>query len=393
MKILITTDWYKPAVNGVVTSVLSLAEGLEKLGHEVRILTLSGSRHSRKEGRVTYIGSAGAGKIYPSARFLITTGHKYIKELEEWQPDVVHSQCEFSTYFLAKKIAKDCGCPIVHTYHTIYEDYTSYFCPSQRVGKHLAAFYSRMILRTADEVIVPTEKISNLLEGYGVETPVTVIPSGLRLEQFSHVECSRISELREELGISDDDMVLVYLGRLAREKNVDELLDLMKDQGDPGLKLLIVGDGPYRGKLQEEADAGNITDRVIFTGMVDPSEVAYYYRLGQIFVSASTSETQGLTYIEAMACGLPLLCRQDKCLDRVVKNGITGYTYRDAGDFKIKLGLMLHNPDLAKEMGGRAGEAAFTGYSETGFARKVLAVYTRAVVRNRNIQLRRAAVI
>lgn len=113
MKVLITTDWYKPVINGVVTSVISLLDGLTALGADVRILTLSKDLHSYKEGNVTYIGSIGVGKIYPNARLKAVPSSKYIQDLIEWHPDIVHSQCEFSTFFLAKKIAEACACPLV----------------------------------------------------------------------------------------------------------------------------------------------------------------------------------------------------------------------------------------------------------------------------------------
>ena len=106
MKVLITTDWYKPVINGVVTSVISLLDGLTALGADVRILTLSKDLHSYKEGNVTYIGSIGVGKIYPNARLKAVPSSKYIQDLIEWHPDIVHSQCEFSTFFLAKKLQK-----------------------------------------------------------------------------------------------------------------------------------------------------------------------------------------------------------------------------------------------------------------------------------------------
>ncbi len=383
MKVLITTDWYKPAVNGVVTSVLNLCEGLQKLGCEVRILTLSGDRHSRKEGNVTYIGSAGAGKIYPGARFMVTSGHKYIKDLENWCPDIVHSQCEFFTYFLAKRVSKACGCPIVHTYHTIYEDYTKYFCPNEKIGRFLAAVYSKMIIRTADEVIVPTEKIRSFLEYYGVATPVAVVPSGLKLDQFGMADSAKTEDIKKRLGITGSEKVIVYLGRLAKEKNISELLNYVGAQDDASLRLLIVGDEPYRRDLQEQAETHNIADKVIFAGMVKPDEVADYYALGRIFVSASQSETQGLTYIEAMASGLPLLCRADECLHGVVQNGLTGYTYSSLDDFSSKLSMMIGNPDLTEHMGIRARDAVFGRYSEIEFAKGVLKVYIRAMIRNR----------
>ena len=135
MKILITTDWYIPAVNGVVTSVKNLRRGLEARGHEVRILTLSQSTQSWEEEGVTCLGSVPVGLVYPGARLRTTLVRRWVKELAEWGPDVIHSQCEFSTFFLARRLAEHLGVPLVHTYHTVYEDYTHYFSPSVRLGR------------------------------------------------------------------------------------------------------------------------------------------------------------------------------------------------------------------------------------------------------------------
>ena len=168
MKVLITTDWYRPAVNGVVTSVRNLAEGLSALGHEVRILTLSGSIRSYREGNVTFIGSVSVGMVYPNARLRTARGEALVQELADWKPDIVHSQCEFSTFSFAKRITAACGCPLVHTSHTVYEDFTHYFSPNVRFGRFLAAKFSRHVLAQTDAVIVPTEKIRTMLRGYGV---------------------------------------------------------------------------------------------------------------------------------------------------------------------------------------------------------------------------------
>lgn len=115
MKILITTDWYIPAVNGVVTSVKNLRRGLEARGHEVRILTLSQSTQSWEEEGVTCLGSVPVGLVYPGARLRTTLVRRWVKELAEWGPDVIHSQCEFSTFFLARRLAEHLGVPLVHT--------------------------------------------------------------------------------------------------------------------------------------------------------------------------------------------------------------------------------------------------------------------------------------
>ena len=126
MKILLTTDWYKPVVNGVVTSVINLKKELEMRGHEVEVLTLSRNFESYAEEGVYYIKSLNLEKIYTNARAVIPHAEPLIQELIWWRPDVVHSQCEFMTFSYAAKIARKCNCPLIHTYHTVYEDYIHY---------------------------------------------------------------------------------------------------------------------------------------------------------------------------------------------------------------------------------------------------------------------------
>lgn len=376
MKILITTDWYKPAVNGVVTSVVSLSDEFTALGHDVRILTLSGDRHSRKCGNVTYIGSVGVGKIYPNARLRAAPSTRLIRELIDWHPDIIHSQCEFSTFFLAKRISEICGCPLIHTYHTVYEDFTHYFSPSIRFGKYMAAAFSKRILAKVQAVIVPTGKIREMLERYGVQAPVIIIPTGLELEQFSVPtdERERIN-LRRSLGLADDDQILIYLGRLAKEKNIEEVLMLIQREKNDKLRLLLVGDGPYRACLEKMVQDMALEQRVIFAGMVPTSEVARYYRIADVFISASQSETQGLTYIEAMASGLPILCREDPCLDDVVQSGINGFIYHDPDEFGKILKRLLSDTAYRRSVGQTAKDTVQRRYSSIEFAGKVIGVY------------------
>lgn len=378
MKVLITTDWYKPVINGVVTSVVSLTGGLVALGHEVRILTLSGDRRSHIDGNVTRIGSIGVGTIYPNARMIAAISSRYVKELIDWHPDVVHSQCEFSTFFLARRISETCGCPLIHTYHTVYEDFTHYFSPSVRFGKYMAATCSRMLLAKTQTVIVPTEKIKKMLNGYGVGTPITTIPSGLELEQFEiPTTPMERKAMRVKLGLGDTDQALIYLGRLAQEKNIEELLLFLSQRQDAHLHLILVGDGPYRVHLEHTVKTLQLDHRVMFVGMVPPSEVVRYYQSGDIFVSASQSETQGLTYIEAMASGLPLVCREDSCLDGVLNNGVSGFAYHDANDFHADIDWLLSDEAHRRTMAKAARETAFGRFSSKAFAESMIQVYKK----------------
>ena len=382
MKVLITTDWYKPVINGVVTSATNLEEGLRKAGHDVRILTLSSDLHSYREGNVIYIGSVGVGMIYPNARLRARLNDPLVQELIDWRPDIVHSQCEFSTFSFAKRIARESGCPLVHTYHTVYEDFTHYFSPSIRLGHFLARKFSHYIASQTDAVIVPTEKIRNMLRSYQITQPIFTVPTGLRMDAFlAPLSPEKRAALRRELSLREGDLALTYIGRLAQEKNINELLHFLPDT-PRNIKLLLVGDGPYRDKLETQVRELGVTNRVIFTGMVSPECIADYYKMGDIFVSASRSETQGLTYIEALASGLPLLCRRDDCLNGVLLHAVNGFAYTTEAEFLAGLSA-LSDAQTQHDMGIAAQRAAYARFSAEGFTQNVLQVYQSCQLRSK----------
>lgn len=383
MKILITSDWYSPAVNGVVTSVRNLRQELERRGHEVRVLTLSQTHRSWKKDGVTYLGSVAAGLVYPGARLRTALAGRWIREIVAWGPDVVHSQCEFSTFFLARRIAEELDVPLIHTYHTVYEDYTHYFSPSVRFGKKAVAVFSRWVAGQTDCLIAPTGKVRLLLQRYGVEKPVFVAPSGIDLRRFEREpDPWRMAVLRASLGISQDRLVLVSVGRLAEEKNIDELLRIRAAMGAGGVTLLLVGDGPDRLRLERlAAELGLTAPDVVFAGMVPPEQVADWYQLGDLFVSASTSETQGLAYVEALAAGVPALCRADPCLTEVIRDGENGWQYRDETDFRRKLDACLAQPHRRCQMSQNARRSAGP-FSAERFAEHMEAIYQAQIQRH-----------
>lgn len=377
MKILITTDLYTTATNGVVTSVRNLWDELEHKGHDVRVLTLSDRVTSRKDGAVYYIRSMPIG-VYPDVRMPLSYRHRLIKELIDWKPDVIHSQCEFFSFQFALRISKKTGAPIVHTYHTLYEQYVGYAIPSKRLGKLVVRVVSRNRLKPVHTVIVPTRKVEDALLGYGLDKPICVVPSGISLDQHKRrISPKERADKRKKLGIAEEQPVLLNLGRLGTEKNVEELLHFfaaaLADHKD--LVFLIVGDGPAKEQLHKLSCALGISEHVIFTGMVDPSEVQDYYQLGDVFVSASTSETQGLTYIEAAANGLPLLCRQDPCLRDVIAQGENGYAYTSAAEFLNGIRELFDHPEQRAAAGKRSEEIA-DAFDKKAFGNAVEAIYT-----------------
>ena len=380
MKILITTDLYAITTNGVVTSIKNLCSELEKNGHEIRILSFSKDAHSHSEDNVSYIRSVPF-PVYPNARMPMTYRHKLVREIIDWCPDVIHSQCEFFSYQFALYISKRTGAPIVHTCHTMYEQYSKYLIPGKRLGRFVIRTFMKKRLKKVAAIIAPTKKVEQTLRGYGIDKRIEVIPSGINLEKHKEKMPEDVRrEKRAALGYTDDNLVLINLGRLGTEKRTDELVSFMKGAAEEhkNLRLLVVGDGPARAELEALAEKLELGKLVRFTGMVDPSEVHDYYQLGDVFVSASTSEAQGLTYIEASANSLPLLCREDQCVLDVIKPGISGYAYTDENDFREKLRAIANDGEW-RANAGRESQAIADSFDKATFGTNAHNLYTAVV--------------
>ncbi len=386
MKILITTDPYTPVVSGVVVSVNNLKNYLEERGNEVKILTLSSIAKSYVDGDVTYIASLPADTLYEQARIALKYSSSYIQKLVDWCPDVVHSQTEFSTYFMARKIAHKVGAPLLHTYHTIYEDYTHYFIPSKKIGKTIVSNITKLLLKKTSIVIAPTEKVRDLLVEYGVKNEIVIMPTGIDTDKFMTVPESEewVLEKKRELNISENNKVLLFVGRLGKEKGIDHILRYLKNEKSQNFVFVIVGGGPYKEQLEEIVTEYGLDGRVVFTGMISPDQIPLYYKLGDIFVSASTSETQGLTYIEAMSAGLPLLCKKDPCLKDVVQEGVSGWTFEGEKDFIEKLHLFARDKAYAESVKKNVISTA-NKFSAKTFAENAEKAYKEAIMTSHEI--------
>lgn len=386
MKVLITTDTYLPMINGVVTSILNLHKQLKELGHDVRILTLSQKGYDYVDGDVYYLKSFRL-HIYPDARVRRPFNSKLINEIIEWSPDIIHSQTEFTTMIDAKTIASKLKIPQIHTYHTMYEDYLQYFLRGKVINRPRAAKLTKLLLNSMDGVIAPTEKVENALREYGVETHVSIVPTGIDLSKFQKPFSEHERDaLREKYGFNNENKVLMYLGRIAKEKNIEEIIDLFNSscRNDDKYRLLIVGGGPYISILKDQVRQLNIENKVAFAGMVSPDQVYKYYKIADIFVTASTSESQGLTYIEALACGCPVLCKYDRCIDGIIIDNKTGFTYDNAEEFNNKLKLI--NKELLKKMKCNCLEKS-KEYSKETFGKKVEKIYTELIDSKKYVEM------
>lgn len=392
MRIGLFTDSYPPYINGVSTSVAMLKNALEKSGHEVYLVTVSDNAlkyELEEDGHVIKVPGIPIGiydyrisRIYPLTM---------INTMKSWNLDVIHSHTEFGIGILARLFAKQFGIPLVHTYHTLYEDYTHYIThgyfekSSKKIVEYLTKFYCD---KTATELIVPTNKIYKLFkEKYEFEKNINIIPTGIEVDRFfrENVDLKEVTKLKKKLGLTKKDYVLLFVGRLAEEKNVEFLLDVAEKliKKNKTYKLLIVGSGPDEEKFSNIAKEKKISNNVIFTGRVPWEEVPYYYHLSNLFLTASTTETQGLTVVEAMASAVTPLCIHDEAFLPTITDGLNGKIFKTKEECFEQIEYLYNNPVFKKKMDKQARIKAELCSSKY-YAESVLMVYERAILENKH---------
>lgn len=387
MRIGIFTDTYPPFINGVSTSIMMLQRSLEKMGHEVFIVTVNDEKIAyRYENEQKIIRIPGIPIGIYDYRLTGIYPLKAINKIKKWNLDVIHSHTEFGVGTFARIIANQFNIPLVHTYHTMYEDYTHYITKGyfdgagKKIIEYLTKFYCD---KTITELIVPTQKAYDLFkQKYKVERNVYIIPTGIEVERFykEKFKESEINQIRKNLGLSKDDFVILYVGRLAEEKSVDLLIDaqasLIKKHST--CKLLIVGDGPDINKYKKQAEKLKAADNVIFAGKIPWEEVPKYYQLASVFATASRTETQGLTVIEAMAASAPVICADDDSFKTVVVDDLNGYLFKNKRDYKNAVEKLISDQTLLKRLSKQA-RISSEMHSAKYFADRVLKVYEIAI--------------
>lgn len=379
MKILLASERYKPSANGVATSVANLEDALRRQGHDVKVLTVSESLETIETENVIALGSYSVEKIYPDARLRRWGRREHIRKLIDWKPDIIHTNTEFSTFNIAKFISRETGAPILHTYHTDYENYTRYIHLKGKVGRLFVKHFLLYMQTYLTCIIAPSEKTQQILSRYTLSVPVEVVPTGLDLSKYEKdIPSGELDKLRERFHIPKDKPALLILGRIGREKNISEILDNLSSFKQQDFTLLIVGDGPAKAEIAKEVEEKGLSENTIFTGLVPQTEVENYYHLASLFLSASKSETQGLTYIESLASALPVLCKKDSCLKNVVVEGRNGFLFENKAEFQAKLNAFLSDENLRKAMSENAKEDS-KKYSSDVFAERVLSLYAKAL--------------
>lgn len=358
LNIGIFTDTYTPDINGVSVSIATLKEQLELLGHNVFVITTSlDSKFTgiTYEDGVLRIHGIRLKKLYNyrMAMPYSIVAKKYIKAMKL---DIIHVHTEFGIGIFARLIARNRKIPIVYTYHTMLEDYTHYIAKAKAINigaQKFVRLVSRAYCNNSIAVIAPTQKTKNILLRYGAKTEIHVIPTGVDISKFlpENIDFHLVSEFRKKYQL-ENKFTILYLGRLAPEKSVELLIDGMKElsKTHKDIKLLIVGLGPSLEPLKKYVATQGLSDTVEFTGRMEYSKVPIAYASCDIFATASLTETQGLTYIEALSAGLCVLTRKDEASEIILKDGENGFYFTDTKNFVEKVLQYYNLPAEQKDL-------------------------------------------
>lgn len=390
MRVGIFTESYPPLVNGVSTSILMLEHALTKLGHEVFIITVSDNKKDyvlENNGHILRLPSVNLANCYD---YKMTSVYpiKAVNIIKKMNLDVIHSNVEFTVGIFARVVSEQLSIPLVHTYHTNWEDYTHYITKNKKILddickkllKYLVVFFED---KTVTELIVPSNKIYNLFKDkYKFTKNIHIIQTGIETSKFYKENFNQkdINSLKKKLGIKKKDFVVMTVSRLAKEKSVDRIINNHKElvKKYSNMKLLIVGDGPDIDKLKDEAKSLGVSDSVIFTGKVPLSDIPIYYQLGNVFVTASKSETQGLTVVEAISSSLPVVAVKDDSFVNSVIEEFNGFVFTDDEKYINSISKLYEDKDLYNRLSNQS-RLLSADFSSEYFALKVLKVYETAI--------------
>jgi len=380
MNIGIFTETYYPQINGVVTSIRALEKELNNQGHKVYIFATT-HPDAKPRPRVFRLPSIPFWSM-PSQRVALSFPLKALKIIKDLNLDIIHTQTEFPMGFLGKTAATFYNIPIVHTYHTMYEDYVHYILRGHVITPKMAKDFSKLFCNSAEAVIAPSQKVYNVLRDYGVKRDIQIIPTGIELNPFkkSNFEIEDSNLLRSCYNLKPDTPLILSLGRVAKEKSIDVVIKSMPNllKKLPEAKLLIVGDGPARANLEELVSDLNINDSVIFAGQHPWVDVPKFYNSANVFVTASVTETQGLTYAEAMAAQIPVVAKKDDNIVGLLKDNVNGRIFTD----DMELSDILYHVLTDKKASLRYTIQAYIdvkSFSSEQFGESVIDLYAKVI--------------
>lgn len=335
MRVAIFTETYLPYINGVVTHVKILKEGLESKGHQVLIITadVNAGHHYIEDGILRCPAKEFKSLYGYGVAFPISNTRQSM--IAQFAPDIIHIHNEFGVGLTGVRAAKRLGVPLVYTLHTLYDDYIYYISPKHLTGatKRISHKYMGFLGKRADVLTGPSKKCADYFAAIGINKPVYIIPNSVETELFNPVQITpaQRAEVRERYNIPADAFLCCFIGRLGKEKAIDVLLEMWKNtiRKDDNMRMMIVGDGPFKEEFMELATELGIADQVIFTGAIPHEQLPPYFAACDVYLTASLSEMYSISMLEAMASGLPVVQKLDPDNIDQIKSGVNGFIYQD----------------------------------------------------------------
>lgn len=381
MHIAFFTNTYLPIVSGVVRSVESFREELTRQGHNVFIFAQSDGDY---EDKIPFIYR------YPSVTLPIQTEvpavipySPFVEQLLPFlKPDVIHTHHPFLLGQTAARRAESLSIPLIFTFHTQYTEYTHYFpLPQETIQEFLKGTVKNWLkeyMKRCQHIVIPSESMKEILVNeYGLQDSYSVIPTGMNLEPYRRAD-GKALRIREGW---QDDTVLVSTGRLAPEKNWSVLLQsLKKVYGEHSdVRLVLIGDGPEKSALQEQAAELGVAERVTFMGAVPFEDVPVYLKAADLFAFASITETQGLVTMEAMAAGLPVVAVDASGTRDIVENGKHGFLVpNDPEALGEAINRLLDSPETMRKFQRKVLKRA-REFDMKKLSKKLVHVYEQAI--------------
>ncbi|MDL0431322.1 glycosyltransferase [Marinobacter sp. TBZ242] len=385
LRVAMFTNNYLPFIGGVPISIQRLRKGLESLGDAILIVCPRYRDQPRQESNVVRVPSLlamGEKREFRLANIFLTRIRRQVKA---FKPDIIHVHHPIWLGSLGLFMAWRLRVPAVYTYHTRLEHYAHFVpLPGNLFRNLISHELVKRFANRCDGIIVPTYSTEEYLRMIGVKSPVFVQPTGIEYQRFQEVDDKDVRKLRESLNLGDET-IFISVSRLSNEKNIDfmiDAIDALRRRTDRPFRFLMIGEGHQHERLQQRIDELGLQEHFTLVGSIPPDDMATWYHLGDVFLFASKSETQGMVILEAMAAGLPVVAVRSSGIDDVVRDGYNGFKTPEKQDqWCERAQQLLEDTALRKELAAHALEFA-ADYSVEQFARDVREIYALTLARS-----------
>lgn len=368
MNIGFFTDCYLPQIDGVVRSILLFRKSLESAGHQVFVFAPKEIKSKIKfpqkataeEEKNVFRFSAINSFFIPGYPVAFPVSLRASYKIPKLNLDIIHSHSPIMIGMFGNLVALSENIPIVSTYHTYYSEYVKHYWPIKKfkfVTSKMVQNFEIFYYNRVDHVIAPSEKLKKILQKSGVENEITVLPTGIDFQEFKAGNGKRF---RKKWGISDDKKILLFVGRLNTEKNIDFLIEVANYlKNFPEIIFVFVGDGKSRTRIEKKVGNLNLRDKVLFCGFLSRSETIDAFFACDVFVFSSKADTQGIVLGEAVAAGKPVVMVRDVGLNEMVVDGKNGFAVEEKVPvFAEKILKLFSQPDLYARMAENSKEIA-----------------------------------